>query len=96
MKQQHEKQQGAMQKLQGSNAVYDSRNDNEIYPPTKDPQDTLSTKDDYQEFQDNINKEMATYKDYNQKLQDYFKKKCDKDAPDQYDKRVILRDNDEW
>jgi hypothetical protein len=96
LKEQRAKQQGAMQKLQGSNAVYDAKNDDEFYPPVKDAQDKLSSKDDYQEFQDNINKEMSTYKDYNQKLQDYFKKKCDSDAPDQYDKRVLLPDNDEW
>lgn len=86
------------EKSSNTNSIMSSDHDNEEYTnsPDNDPKQHAEAQDDFYKFQDSINKSLNEYKTYNQTLQNLFKTTRDKDAPDQYDKRIFDKENDNW
>lgn len=96
MRAQEEKRQKALSKSRGSNTVMDPKYDDEYYVVKEDPNQLAENNDDYYKFQDSINKSLSSFKYYNEKLQNYFMKTRERDAPDKYDSRILVPDNDDW
>lgn len=77
----------------------DSKQDDEIYEGRMAEAARLeagSTTNDYYVFQDTINKSLSEYKSLNDKITDFYKRTRNEDAPDQYDRRIFDRNNDNW
>ena len=91
-----EKQNAALQQIQGGNQMLNRKMDDEIYAGNEDPTLFAENNDEYYKFQDSINKSLSSFKHYNEKLQNYFMKTRDTDAPDKYDRRVLSKESDDW
>lgn len=84
--------------LPGGVNVNDSNQDDEIYEKrtAEASKKEVGDKDDYYAFQDTINKSLSEYKTLNEKLTSFFKDTRNTDAPDQYDRRIFNRGDDNW
>lgn len=77
------------------NVTYDARNDNVAV--SKNDDDVSKQQDDYRKISASINDSVKSYKEYNQKLSEYYTKTVGAEAPpDQIDKNILLSQNDNW
>lgn len=91
------KRKRALAQSSSTSALLSNENDNEEYTNSQeDPKQHAEAQDDYYKFQDSINKSLSAYKNYNEKLQGFFKSTRSIDAPDQYDTRIFNKSDDNW
>lgn len=75
----------------------DARDDNEVYINAKQDAMDAGNNDDYKQFTNEINKSVAEFKVYNEKLKAYYKENKPGEQPqDVIDKSILLETNDNY
>lgn len=82
-------------KAMNKNATYDSRNDNEALR-VYNTDDVTKQQTEYKTYTSSITNSVRAYKEYNDKLTEYYKTTYSEDAPDQIDKSILLAANDNY
>lgn len=83
-------------KALSKNMYVDPRNDNEIRTSTSSSEDVSKQQDDYSKITTSIEKSVASYRDYNKKLADYYQNTFSEEAPDKIDRKILMSENDDY
>lgn len=83
-------------KALSKNITYDSRNDNDPLV-NRDEEDASKMLSDQKQISASIQNSVKAYKEYNDKMDQYYKeKKGGEEAPDKIDKNIILKEHDNY
>ena len=76
--------------------VNNEQNDDESYVTRENTINHAENKDDYQTFNDSIQKSIMQFKKYNQKVSKFFQDNYEKKTPDNIDERILDKQFDDW